>query len=529
MDKMFGILLDCSRNAVLNVESAKKYALLLKKMGYNTMMLYTEDQYEVDNQPLFGHFRGKYSKAELKEIDAYCVSIGIELIPCIQTLSHLEGMFKWMCEYEDINDRNNTLLVGEEKTYKLIEDMFSTITQCFTTKKIHLGMDETDYVGRGKYLAKHGEEDQFDVFNRHLHKVCDLAAKYGLEPMIWNDMLYRFALHLPFPDILADPSPILEKDPLPENLSIVYWGYGKNSYEYFDKMIKANKLFGRKLYYCGLGVNTAGAYGPNNCYTISTTPETAFKACEDNGIAGYLLTAWGDDGGECSKFAILPGLMYISEMTKGNTDMDSIKSKFKEITGCNFDDFMLFDKFDQPGGKHEERPGKYILFNDAFMGIRDSLCSPEDDAFYAKLAEDLHNVKERGEFGYLFETYEKLARVMAIKACLGLRTRNAYVKRDVSALKVLIKDYEELINRLNEFIWAYQAQWHNESKPHGFDIQDIRLGGLVQRIKSCKKRLEALVNGEIDKIPELDEPVQNKNNGGNVYWYRDVTPNPIVS
>lgn len=50
-------------------------------MGYNTLMLYTEDTYEVDGQPYFGYMRGRYSKAELRELDDYAAEKGMELIP----------------------------------------------------------------------------------------------------------------------------------------------------------------------------------------------------------------------------------------------------------------------------------------------------------------------------------------------------------------------------------------------------------------------------------------------------------------
>jgi len=51
MEKMLGVMFDCSRNAVLTVDSVKRYANILKKMGYNTLMLYTEDTYEIDGHP----------------------------------------------------------------------------------------------------------------------------------------------------------------------------------------------------------------------------------------------------------------------------------------------------------------------------------------------------------------------------------------------------------------------------------------------------------------------------------------------
>lgn len=135
MKNMLGVMFDCSRNAVLSVATVKEYAHTLKEFGYNTLMLYMEDTYEVEGHPYFGHLRGRYSKQELKEMDEYCAAIGIELIPCIQTLAHLEAIFKWENEYSDINDCDSILLIGEDKTYSLIDGMFSTFSECLSTKK----------------------------------------------------------------------------------------------------------------------------------------------------------------------------------------------------------------------------------------------------------------------------------------------------------------------------------------------------------------------------------------------------------
>ena len=90
-----GVMLDCTRNAVMTVEALKEYMLLLKKMGYNHVQLYTEDTYEVDGEELFGYNRGRYSQKELKELDDFAYSIGIELVPCIQTLAHLTATLRW--------------------------------------------------------------------------------------------------------------------------------------------------------------------------------------------------------------------------------------------------------------------------------------------------------------------------------------------------------------------------------------------------------------------------------------------------
>ena len=76
---MYGVMMDCSRNGVMTVKAVKEYADILKKMGYDTLMLYTEDTYEVDGEPFFGYLRGRYSKEEIKEMDAYCNSIGMKV------------------------------------------------------------------------------------------------------------------------------------------------------------------------------------------------------------------------------------------------------------------------------------------------------------------------------------------------------------------------------------------------------------------------------------------------------------------
>ena len=39
----FGVMIDMSRNAVMSVDGLRRFLPLLKKMGYNCVMLYTED------------------------------------------------------------------------------------------------------------------------------------------------------------------------------------------------------------------------------------------------------------------------------------------------------------------------------------------------------------------------------------------------------------------------------------------------------------------------------------------------------
>ena len=83
-------------------------------------------------------------------------------------------------------------------------------------------------------------------------------------------------------------------------------------------------------------------------------------------------------------------------------------------------------------------------------------------------------------------------------------------------LSEVAKDYEKLLAALDVFHDKFQTLWFTENKPHGFDVQDIRLGGLKQRLCSCHKRLIAYCNGEIENIPELEEALLQGEFGDNI-------------
>ena len=127
MSNYFGAMLDMSRNAVMKPDEVKKYALILKSLGYNMIQLYTEDTYEVSGESYFGYLRGRYSQDELKDIVSYCNGIGVEVIPCVQTLAHLNAIFRWEGYSRNVRDCADILLIDEPKTYELIENMIKNM------------------------------------------------------------------------------------------------------------------------------------------------------------------------------------------------------------------------------------------------------------------------------------------------------------------------------------------------------------------------------------------------------------------
>ena len=230
-----GVMIDCSRNAVMTVPQLKKFFELIAKMGYNQAMLYMEDTYEIPDERFFGYLRGKYSQSELKELDDYAYSLGIELIPCVQTLAHLRTIFRWP-DFGAINDITDIMLVDDPRTYEVIEHMIASLRSCFRTNKVNIGMDEAHLIGRGKYMNLHGLCDKTELILKHLNKVVEIIKKYNFHGYMWNDMFYRLAANGQYyaTNVRFDPS---IKAMVPEDVTLVYWDYYHTDKKTYDVMI----------------------------------------------------------------------------------------------------------------------------------------------------------------------------------------------------------------------------------------------------------------------------------------------------
>ena len=509
--RTFGLMIDLSRNAVMTVESLKNYLTMLSKMGYNMVMLYTEDTYEIEDEPYFGYLRGRYSKKELKEVDAFADSVGIELVPCIQTLAHLTTFIRWgKVPAED----TDCMLADEDRTYELIDKMFASCSECFRSRNIHMGMDEAWCIGRRAHLNKYGYEEPILILKRHLNRINEIAKKYGYEkPMIWSDMFFR-----PWNNGRYAGGSIGKKEvpkdviaSVPENIQLVYWAYEDNTDYGYDAMLYNHKQFNNPIWYAG------GIYGwigrtPLNNYSIGETKK-ALDACEKYKIKDILMTLWGNGGNECSRYTHLAALYHIIQYAKGNRDIEKIKRGFKRIVGADYDDFAALDLPNQPGspelGKHNNNPSYYMLYSDYFVCHLDYTVKPGAGDDYKQYASILYEAAKRTrKYKSIFVSEALTCDILYHKYELGVKTRRAYQIGDKEALLSLAKESYTAIEKLiPKLIVSAREQWYSESKPYGFDLIERKLGGLLARTTSCKQRLIDYVNGKIDSIPELAEEI----------------------
>ena len=530
----FGVMLDMSRNAVMRPTELKNYIKTLASFGYNMVQLYTEDTYEVEGEPYFGYLRGRYTKDELKDVVAYAATLGVEVIPCIQTLAHLDAIFMWD-KYKAMNDTANILLVDDERTYALIENMFRSIRECFTTDIVHIGMDEAHMLGLGKYLDKHGYHDRFELLSRHLKRVIAIAEKYGFKPIMWSDMFFRIANGGSYYDWSNINDEVISA--CPDGVGLVYWDYYNNKKEFFSGMLEAHNRFGREVWFAG-GVWSWVGLAPLSTFSIDAMRE-AMSACRDEGVDNIMFTMWGDNGSECSLNAMLPALFNIKRFYDGVTDMDVIRREFRELTGEDYDAMLDLELPNIVAGNDRRSPGnvyKVMLFSDPLFGFADVTVKDGEAVAleYAAHKRTLsRHMRESANYAYLYETAMRLCEAMEIKYDLGVRLRRAYKAGERDTLAAMLPELEECARRVRGLHTAASIQWHKENKPHGFEVHDARYGGLILRLNAVARRIKAYLDGEVELLEELEEellPFRSAYDGSHVINGTPGTPGiPSVS
>ncbi len=514
-----GLMIDASRNAVMTVDAIKEMTRYLAVMGYGLVMMYTEDTYEVKEYPYFGYMRGRYTYDELKSCDDYADMFGIEMIPCIQALSHLEQFLRWN-EVSYLKDTKSILLVGSEKTYEFLDACIKSAMAPFRSKRINLGMDEAWELGRGRYLDKNGLRPTFEIFCDHLKRIDEITKKYGAEPIIWTST-FRSVCEV---DGKFDPK-IAEKVKalLPDGISLNFAHYGEVK-NHLEENAPNVMLFGAPISYGGGLWNWAGHYPEWNWsfYNIKRSVDEFNKY----NMSEYIMTSWGNDGHECDPFAILPGLLYTSELCfNAPGDTDTLRRRFNFLFSGdydafydmhnyqnNFDDDSVYEK-----NFHLRFCGKKNMWNDPMEGLidHDLMKKPMSD-YYKRWADRYEPLKnDTSRWGYLYGQAYNVFNVLAQKCYISEQLVTAYKNNDREFLKRVADElFPSLKKAVAELQEVDRSAWLSNRKVFGWSLQDWRYGGLISRIDTGIIRLNQYLKGEIDRLEDLEEPRMHVIGGG---------------
>lgn len=503
-----GIMLDVSRGAVLRPEKVKDLVRRIAKMGFNQIMLYTEDTYKIDDYPYFGYMRGRYSADELSDMAEYAESLGIEMVPCIQTLGHLESALRWSA-FSSVKDAESVLLIGEEKTYELIETMIKTVRGCFKTNKIHIGMDEAFGVGLGEYLLKNGYRNRFEILSEHLNKVVDICKKYDFEPMMWSDMFFRFAT--PDGEYYHEDAflPDNVADLIPEGVSQVYWDYYHYDKKMYNTLISQHLKMNCPIIFAG-GVWIWSGPSVNYEQTFKTTIP-ALEVCREHGIGHVVATLWGDDGAECDVYEALYGLQLYAEYNYCDDPTDKeLRKMFKVCTGYDAEAFLLLDTEDYRLTPDAIEPESYftkqVLYQNPLLGLFDkNFESYKLSEHYEALYNKLLKITAPKGLETLFECRIRLLKVLKNKCDIGIKLKQAYDKRDLKKLKELADTLRVIESDMELLCSMRMKLWFENNKPFGYEEVNNRLGAALASVRVARGRVMEFLNGDITEMCELEE------------------------
>ena len=509
---LINVMLDVSRNAAMTSATLKDLLGRFALMGINSVMLYTETNYEVPGEPFWGYNTGKYSIPELTGLDRHAAKLGIEMFPCIQTLAHLRRALQWPA-YRGVKDTETVLMVGAEKTYELIDRIIAAAMLPYRSRRVHVGMDEAWDLGQGNYLRKHGYKTRFELMRTHLSRVAEILRKRGAKPMMWSDMFFSagsrtgscYDLDVVIPDEI--------KAALPAEMGLVYWDYYHDNATFYGKFIDRHIEFSNRMPVVATGAQTWNRFWTHHDYAVSTIAP-CMMACKEKGVQEVIMTVWGDDGNECDGYSILPVMQYYAEHAF-NATVDEAQWR-ANLRGSS--DIVLAEW--QPAGDIDRPPvienvtsstnvSKFLLWEDPFYGLAQwSFDSSSLKTHFEAIADALKkSAGKKRAYNKRLALPAQLARVLTVKCDFPKRLYSAYQRKNKRALRKMLKnDIPFMIAEITKLWKMHRAMWLATYKPQGWETLEARYGGVLLRLKTLNESLTRYLGGKLKSIDELETP-----------------------
>lgn len=494
-----GMMLDMSRGGVMTVEAVKGMIDAHAALGLNLMMLYTEDTYTVPEAPYLGYLRGRYTEKELREMDDYAAESGVELVPCVQTLAHLEQFLQWDVN-RDIKDNDCVLMIDEPKTYAWIRAALTALRRCFRTNRIHIGMDEAHGVGLGEYYQKHGAVNRFELLNRHLNRVVDICKELGFKPIMWSDMFYRLGSKN---NDYYDTDAVVPESAIAQipDVALCYWDYYHTDEQFYAGMLEGHRQMGKEVVFAG-GIWTWSGILPHVRKT-NATMYPALRACLKAGIGTVLATLWGDDGCETDYRLALNQLPIYSEHVWLGEDCThaEVERMGERLTGLSEACFNAMGAFYADDEDH--RPGKGLFYCDPLYPLTEGLW---DLTGYREGLEEGIKTLER-HLDDLRCEYAWLAMRIALEKLNWVNElRPAYLRGDKAVVLTMANEKLPAMRELYvKMMSVWREQWESGRKRNGWETICARLGAVIARLDDVQRILLRWADGTIECVEELDE------------------------
>ncbi len=219
--KMRCLQLDLARQKE-TVEFVKTYADFAVQNGYNALVLYLENAVRTQDTYFFSS-DDTYSAEEIIEIIAYAEGLGLDVIPALENLDHLEKFFCYpqLEDFSEIKhpsegrgfysfDRGSCGCITNPNLHKFMDKYVTDVCSLFHSKYVHVGLDEPFDLAVCPTCQQAAKEvGKAKLFLDHILHTHKLITSLGKTMMMWDDF-FEYA------DIV---------DQLPRDIILCNWNY----------------------------------------------------------------------------------------------------------------------------------------------------------------------------------------------------------------------------------------------------------------------------------------------------------------
>jgi len=435
-----GFYHDVTRGRIPTLASLKALADKMSYYKLNQLQLYVEHSFLFHDFSEVWRDDTPITAEEVIELDEYCQSINIELVPSIASFGHLYKVlstktYAFLCELED-SDKDefsylgrmdhHTVDITNVKSFEMIQTMLLEFLPLFSSRQFNICADETFDLGKGKSkeLAKKISIDQMYV--DFLKKLCEFIKAQGKRTMFWGDI------------IIAKPEAIKE---LPADVICLNWDYCTNVQ---DTNVKKLHDIGVTQYLC------PGVHGWRRLMNrIDYAYDNITAMCRyahQYQVEGLLNTDWGDLGHINHPEFSTAGMIYGAAFS-WNAKQLSMEEINKQISALEYKDNT-----------------------EGFVKIINEMAS-QDDFLWESLVdykEESTKTESKEKMDEFFGTFN-LEHVLVANDKLALAIEQMYQvmcsmdssKRSVVKAYLIIAKGMMLFNTLGATIGQYQHQKEN--------------------------------------------------------------------
>ncbi len=306
-------MLDVSRDRVPTRETLSRLVELLSLCRLNQLQLYTEHAFAYRDHETVWREASPITPEDVRWLDAECLARGIELVANQNCFGH---MGRWLeheryreraeapqgWHAEGVGKRAAAVLAPTEANARFAVELVRELCECFTSRRINIGCDETFELGLGRSREEVEAHGRGRVYLDHLLRLMRALHGDGREVLFWGDILRshpELVPELPREDSVAlawHYEAPMELAAIPESTRPLLQSFGitAETLRGFSGQVPAFANAEFPYWVC------PGTSSWNSLVGRWSNARTNLLDAAEVGLArgaeGYLITDWGDNG-----------------------------------------------------------------------------------------------------------------------------------------------------------------------------------------------------------------------------------------